>query len=95
MVKETALTELIREFPGDRAESQWLDSLELLRRALSESLQTDAQLGSYTIDDFPGYASAGGSARVRGKEPLPGLESDCWEGIVGWSGKFAESNRRG
>jgi hypothetical protein len=86
MAQKTALQQLIREYPGDRSESEWLDTLESLRCSLSESLCTHAQLGCYWINDFSGHASAGGCARVRGRTPIPGIDSDYWEGILGWSG---------
>ena len=80
------LSQLICEFPGDRTEADWLTVFEHLRRSLAESLDSDVQLGSYTIDDFKTYSSSGGCARVRGRSKVPGTLSDSWEGILCWSG---------
>jgi len=95
MIAKEDLARRIREYPGDRTESDWLDTFEFLRCSLAESLATDVQLGCYSIDDFPGYASAGGGARVRGRGPVPGIKSDCWEGILGWSGNRGSQGHAG
>lgn len=76
----------IAAFPGDQTENEWLSAFEFLRATLSDSLATHAHLGCYCIDDFPGYANAGGGARIRAGTPVPGIESDSWEGVLCWSG---------
>jgi hypothetical protein len=87
--------ERIREYPGDRSELDWLDTFECLRSCLSQALSTYVQLGCYWIDDFPGFASAGGSARIRGHHAVPGIDSDYWEGILCWSGNRGMSGYAG
>jgi len=82
--------ERICEYPGDRSETDWLDTFEFLRSCLSDALSTEVHLGCYWINDFPGYASAGGCARVRGRDSVPGIESDNWEGVLCWSGNRGE-----
>lgn len=81
----TELDELVHRFPGDRNESDWLDAIELLRRAVSESLHSDVQLGMYHVNDIPGEGSISACSRVRGKEAVPGLQSDSWEGVLCWT----------
>jgi len=80
------LTQRIIEYPGDRSESDWLDTFEFLRSSLGSTLGTEAQLGCYCISDFPGHGCAGGGAGVRGGDALYGIDSDCWEGRLCWSG---------
>jgi len=82
--------ERICEFPGGRSEAAWLDTFEYLRSCLSDALSTEVHFGCYWIDDFPGHASAGGCARVRGQNRVPEIESDNWEGVLGWSGNRGE-----
>ena len=80
------LSQRIEAFPGGQSEADWLKAFEFLRAALSDTLATRAQLGCYRIDDFPHDASAGGGASIRARTPVPGIDSDCWEGSLGWGG---------
>lgn len=81
------LARRIGMFPGDQTESGWLNAFEFLRSRLSHALTTHVHIGCYHIDDFPGHACAGGYARIRAGTPIPGVESDSWEGVLCWSGK--------
>jgi hypothetical protein len=80
------LDDLIRCCSAEQTEAVWLECFELLRRSLSESLKTEVQIGCYWIDESDGNSGAGGTARIRGRAPLEGIESDSWEGILSWSG---------
>ena len=86
MQEDQFLPEMIYNFPGDRSEASWVDAIEYLRLSLSGSFKTNVQVGCYWIADFPGHMSAGCVARIRGREPLAGVASDSWEGLLGWSG---------
>lgn len=80
------LTRRIGMFPGDQTESEWLNAFSFLRSALSQALTTHAHIGCYYIDDFPRHAGAAGYSRIRAGTPVPGIDSDSWEGVLCWSG---------
>lgn len=80
------LADRMTTFPGDQSESDWLSGLEYLRSALNRTLAAHSLLGGYYIDDFPNHASAGGHIRIRAGSPVPGIDSDSWEGVLCWSG---------
>lgn len=78
--------EHIHEFPGDRTEDEWLTILEFLKIRIGEALSTTFDVGCYSYEDFPGYASAGMAARIRSRKGLPDIESDYMEGIILFGG---------
>ena len=93
VTKSNDTAERIAAFPGGQSENEWLNAFEYLRSALSDSLETHAYLGCYCIDDFPGYANAGGGARIRAGTGVPGVASDSWEAVLCWSGNRGKRAR--
>ena len=72
--------------PRGRSESDWLDTLDFLVTALAEATSTYPHVGAYWCNDFPGHQSVSIIARVRSRNPLPGVESDYWEAALCFTG---------
>jgi hypothetical protein len=66
--------------PQDLSESEGLDVLEYLVAKLAEATSAHLELGRYWMGDSSLIA------RVRSKQPLKGVESDCWDASVCLSG---------
>jgi hypothetical protein len=79
-MKKWDVADQILNDPQDRSESEWLDVLEYLVAKLAEATSVHLELGRYWIND------SSLTVRVRSKQPLQGVESDCWDAAVCFSG---------
>lgn len=72
--------------PRGRSEDAWLDTLDFLAGRLGEATSAHLHIGTYWCSDEIGHSFASIISRVRARCPLPGTDSDYWEGALCYTG---------
>jgi len=72
--------------PRGQSEAAWLDTIDFLTARLAEATSAHLHIGGYRCEDDPGCARASISCWLRSRTPLPGTDSDYWEGGLRYTG---------